>query len=626
MSFTTNLDITKNYPAVIYNGTEGSDVYHEDHEVDGVMYRAANAFFNELLPTPAWQQIDTGQPSYALFQNTDGSTGYLYMPAGSPNWSAWQGAGQPVTYYAVNYGLTSGDMTGGTNTPALNAAVTALIAAGGGTLSIPAGTYFVNGRINIAGSAAAGIIIAGVSGQTTLVQLNGYDIFDVTGMNADQGVRFRDLFLKYASMTVTSTLCAINVVDSNFVTCEGVYFSNCPTAFQTDLDCEFCGLVNCWINYDLRDNDDNAVDNQTMISLSGAESFVANCVLHQQPLDSTPRGPTNCTGILLTSNTGARFISDSHIDAFAVGIQITHSVDAVYCSNLKIDAYQNAVTITPSSAPVYTVHFSSCTFGCVAGATSPTSGVLINSSGADVAGIYFTNCVAFGWGSAGIEIDGGENIVITGGQYSSNGQYSPNTYLSAGIAITGGSQVTISGADCSGVNKYYNPGSPAQPYGIAISNTVADVSNVIIDGCNVIANHTNGIIVAQLGSFTLDHVLISNCNARGYSSYSSAINISGASTDLTNVHVTNCAGYNDAGKVFTPAITSGSTFYPYTFGYWGPVECYIANGASTTISSITIDGTVIPLKLGSFLLVPGESASISWTPLSLAISLVAIGK
>ena len=163
--------------------------------------------------------------------------------------------------------------------------------------------------------------------------------------------------------------------------------------------------------------------------------------------------------------------------------------------------------------------------------------------------------MAFGWGSAGIEIDGGENIVITGGQYSSNGQYSPNTYLSAGIAITGGSQVTISGADCSGVNKYYNPGSPAQPYGIAISNTVADVSNVIIDGCNVIANHTNGIIVAQLGSFTFDNIYYFQLQRRRISSYSSAINISGASTDLTNVHVTNCAGYNDAGKVFTPAGT-----------------------------------------------------------------------
>ena len=624
--FPQDVQSEKNYPSFEYNPGETGAVYHEDREIDGVMYRAANANYNDLHNY--WSQKNTAQASYAIAQNTDGSISYLYMPPGTTGtWTTWQGNDQPVTYYAVNYGLTSGDTTGGTNTPALNAAVTALIAAGGGTLSIPAGTYFINGSINIAGSAAAGIIIAGVSGQTTLVQLNGYDIFDVTGMNADQGVRFRDLFLKYASMTVTSTLCAINVVDSNFVTCEGVYFSNCPTAFQTDLDCEFCGLFNCWINYDLRDNDDNAVDNQTMISLSGAESFVANCVLHQQPLNSTPRGPANCTGILLTSNTGARFISDLHIDAFAVGIQITHSVDAVYCSNLKIDAYQNAVTIMPSSQPVYTVHFSSCTFGCVAGATSPTSGVLINSSEADVAGIYFTNCVAFGWGSAGIEIDGGENIVITGGQYSSNGQYSPNTYLSAGIAIAGGSQVTISGVDCSGVNKYYNPGPPAQPYGIAISSTVADVSNVIIDGCNVIANHTNGIIVAQLGSFTLDHVLISNCNANGYSSYSSAVNISSATPALlTNVKVTNCAGYNDQGKVFTPVISSGTTFYSYTFGYWGPVECYIANSLTAVISTITVDGTVIPLKSGSVLLVPGESASIAWTPILFPIDFVVIGK
>jgi hypothetical protein len=479
-------------------------------------------------------------------------------------------------------------------------------------------------------SAGEGIIIEGVSGQTTLRQLSASDIFDVSGINADQGVRFRDLFLQYAPMAVSSPLNAISVVDSNCVSCERVFFSNCPTAFQTDNNSEFCGLLNCWIDYDLRDNDDDAVGDQTMIILNGAEGFVTHCVLNQKSVNDTPVGPTNCTAILLTSDTGGRFISDSHISYFAVGIQIKNSVVGVYCSNLKIDAYQNAVIIMPSSGPVYTVHFSSCTFGCTMGAASPTSGVLINSNDADIAGIYFTNCVAFGWENAGIEIDGGENIVITGGQYSSNGQNPSVTYLSAGIAIAGGAQVTISGVDCSGVNKYWNankaPAPPAQPYGIAISNTLADISNAVIDGCSVIANSVNGIIVAQLGSFTLDHVLISNCNASAYSSYASAVNISGSSSDLTNVHVTNCAGYNDAGKVFSPAITSGSTFYPYSFGYWGPVECYIANGAASTISSITIDGTVIPLKAGSVLLVPGESASISWTPTILPIGFVVIGK
>ena len=100
----------------------------------------------------------------------------------------------------------------------------------------------------------------------------------------------------------------------------------------------------------------------------------------------------------------------------------------------------------------------------------------------------------------------------------------------------------------------------------------------------------------------------------------------GPVVNLSTVEITNCAGYNDQGKVFTPALTSGSTFYPYNLGYWGPIEFYIANGSATIISSITVDGTVIPLKSGSVLLVPGESASITWTPTFLGIDIVAIGK
>ena len=293
-------------------------------------------------------------------------------------------------------------------------------------------------------------------------------------------------------------------MDSNFVTCEGVYFSNLPTAFQTDLDCEFCGLFNCWINYDLRDNDDNAVDNQTMISLSGAESFVANCVLHQQPLNSTPRGPANCTGILLTSNTGARFISDLHIDAFAVGIQITHSVDAVYCSNLKIDAYQNAVAIMPSSQPVYTVHFSSCTFGCVAGERPRPPGLRSGRTFELEADrrrylLHLIRGLRMGqrwdrdrrwWGRRNHR----ESSVRSNGPVlplifyiSALVSLSPVDRKSQSLALT--AQVSIN---------IITRGLRLNHCGIAISSTVADVSNVIIDGCNVIAeHHTNGLIITS---------------------------------------------------------------------------------------------------------------------------------
>lgn len=54
MSFTTNIQIQKTYPAAVYEpdtSVETDGVWHEDHEIDGVMYRAANATFDEMLGT-----------------------------------------------------------------------------------------------------------------------------------------------------------------------------------------------------------------------------------------------------------------------------------------------------------------------------------------------------------------------------------------------------------------------------------------------------------------------------------------------------------------------------------------------------------------------------------------------
>jgi hypothetical protein len=232
----------------------------------------------------------------------------------------------------------------------------------------------------------------------------------------------------------------------------------------------------------------------------------------------------------------------------------------------------------------------------------------------------------YGFGAAGIEIDSGQNIVISGGQYSSNGQSPPDgqAYLAAGIEVLGGEDITITGADCSGVNGAWSSvvaGATEQAYGIAVGEGASDV---LIVGCNLTGNLTNGLYVFELDEVTPFNVYVRDCDATGYSAWNVAINI--AST-ATLVQVTNCAGYNDQHVTLTttPPV-SGVTFYPYSFGYRGPIEFYTIQPTGATITAIEIDGTNVQLKSGSFLLVPGESASISWTPTILTINFVAIGK
>jgi parallel beta-helix repeat protein len=209
----------------------------------------------------------------------------------------------------------------------------------------------------------------------------------------------------------------------------------------------------------------------------------------------------------------------------------------------------------------------------------------------------------------GIYVDSGaSNIVINGCDLRENADY--------GIVVNAASDVVISGCDLSN-NAVGGVGA-----GVQVNEGASDV---VIDSCDVTNNGTNGIQV-NATSGAVSGVYIRNCNATGYSGYNTAIYVDATGTNASTVEVTNCAGYNDKGKVFTPVITSGTTFYPYQFGYWGPVECYIGNGVGAVIASITVDGTLTPLKSGSVFLVPGESASIVWSNPTFPLDFIVAGK
>jgi parallel beta-helix repeat protein len=345
-----------------------------------------------------------------------------------------------------------------------------------------------------------------------------------------------------------------------------------------------------------------------------------------------------------------------------------------------------ALTIRPQSAnqEIGQITFVACAFEPAHNVditSTVGAGITIDANGSFIDTIRFVSCYSARWNGPGMSIGvpGGsgtlQNIEIQGGMYSGN-NYNPDSpgLYPYGVAIFGPANgVRIVGTSCIGqyrdITHATSMESPQQDIGIYVDSGASDIiingcdlrenadqgilvnaasdvvitgcdlsdngdqgvlvndgaSGVIIDACDVTNNGTNGIKVdATSGAVT--GVYIRNCNASGYSSYNIAIYVDATGTNASTVEITNCAGYNDQGKVFTPAIISGTTFHPYTFGYWGPIECYIANGTGTTVSSITIDGTIIPLKSGSFLLVPGESASIVWTPTLLTVNFVAIGK
>jgi parallel beta-helix repeat protein len=346
-----------------------------------------------------------------------------------------------------------------------------------------------------------------------------------------------------------------------------------------------------------------------------------------------------------------------------------------------------ALTIQPQNTNVQIgqLTFVGCTFepGDSPDITSSGPGIIIDAKGAFIDTVRFVSCYSARWTGPGMSIgvpDGTgtlQNIEVLGGMYSGNNLGSGPSY---GIAVYApASAVRIVGTSCVGKYQYITQGTSAESnqqevgiyvdsgasnivingcdlrenadYGIVVnaasdvlisgcdlsSNAVgssgagvqvnAGATNVVIDSCDVTNNGTNGIqVVATSGAVT--GVYIRNCNASGYSSYGVAIYVDATGTNAATVEITNCAGYNDRGVTLTSTPpTSTVTFYPYTFGYWGPIEFYtIAEALGSSISAIVIDGTNVNLKSGSFLLVPGEHAAITWTAGIANIAFIAIGK
>lgn len=255
-----------------------------------------------------------------------------------------------------------------------------------------------------------------------------------------------------------------------------------------------------------------------------------------------------------------------------------------FFSNVHCESGVYGVYIVPSSSSekIYQVFFNNCEFFRTQFSTSLTAGVYIDTNhgvNKNVSDIFFNNCMCHDWLGPGIQINSGQDIVITGGRYGSNATGSGMS-TSGGIAVSGGAErVSIIGADCSGQIPSYNsqpPGSSLQPYGISVTGAVVSMQ---IRGCNLTNSGTGPLYVPT----------------------------SGTPLDL---RVTDCVGYNDiATPVTSTAPASGLTFNGASYYYYGPVAFYVWGGTGTLV---TIDGHTTPFVSGGFTLGLGETAVITY--------------
>jgi parallel beta-helix repeat protein len=526
------------------------------------------------------------------------------------------------------------------------------------------------------------LLICGTGIGTTLqMSVAGGTLFQI---NSSSYVAFQDLTIEYVisgefggqgtafdfSTAGTGTSEGYKLFRVNILNCQaGVFFENGVT---------ISSMLQCNVTYDVR-YPVMSLLSPVGVNTSGAQTIIDQCTF--TCINNNPYA----TGILIGGTSDPR-VTNSTISGFATGILvsgITHQ-DAhnASFSSLEIDATGTCISI---GSDTYDVDFTNCNCQPTAGSSPTVPGILLQTdTNGNLDTVRFTACSVSGYSTYGLEIMGGQNIQINGGNYSGNGtagiaitaaateiqiegascvgpSYAGSTsptLQSYGIYITAGSDIQLVGVNCSGngtssespngIGVYVN-GSVAdvrivgaicngpvlgessaitQEYGIY----VGDATGVVIEGCSLTSNTQYGVFLTGVTDVTVSscdlyyssitpsvggiyliggtsgstNVFVRGCNISGYGSYTSAFDAITSST-LTNVQVTNCAGYNDQQVRLAHTSPGSGSFNGVTYQYFGPVAFYVT-GSSLVI---LVDTHNTHLSGGSFSLNPGESAQIS---------------
>lgn len=455
--------------------------------------------------------------------------------------------------------------SGAANVAALQAAVNTAIAAGGGTVFIPAGVYQMTGTVTINGnSAQPGLIISGASTGTQLFQqISNNDIFQISGFGTNNGAgcHIRNIWFQHPDNT-SGTGIAIHLTGS----CQGVdayecIFNHCPQAFVSDANEGLqSGLRSCIIIQNKYSN-----PNVGQVQLGGTQMFVDTCLFRQNS-SSAAGGPANNIGIMTNGGNSCR-ITNCQISAFDYGILIGGGTSArIWISNVQTETLVNGITIQPtaSNKTIDGVYVANCDVKAANNSSSTSAnGVYIDTNGGvagNVQNINFTGCSVYGWNSSGYFINCAQDVNIVGGFISSNGLSPVSTLLGCGITVGSAGQahtathINVASVDMDGL---YNFVTGTQPYAFGVYGG----NNLQVTSCDLTNQGTGVLFGSSLIAFP-------------------------------NISIQSSRGYNDIGtSVSNSGISSGVQFTPASLGYYGPLTIYFS-GSNTGMVAVLGAGSV----------------------------------
>jgi hypothetical protein len=452
------------------------------------------------------------------------------------------------------------------------------------------------------------------------------------------GITFEDLELSYPNISTTETWTAIHTLPSLYNPAKGgaenlrlnrVILSDCPIGLWLEVALE-ASVTDCRIEYNGNVGTGIILGNGAASGQQGSakEVWIAGCVF----IGNEDKHPGS-TALMILGCDHAR-VTDVRIDTFSYGIMIvpgpsSKGANAIHLSFTDVNVYVGldasgnmgtAVKIQPQSSDqqIGQVVFTGCTFEPGAKADPGAGailgpGVLVDATHGVIDGVRFVSCYACRWPGPGLKIMGGaQNIEVVGGMYSGNFLKLATTQP-YGIYVGQANGVRINGASCIGTYTWVQltgQSTPrAQNVGIYVDEEAQDV---IIDGCDLRGNGTNGVVVNGT-SGAVKGVYVRNCNVTGYASPTTAISVSGSAANLTDIEVTNCAGYNDQGVIVHAAISPppSGTFHNTTFNYYGPIQ--VSVWSTNTTLRLTLQGVATQLASGTFTLGSNMSGAITYS-------------
>lgn len=518
---------------------------------------------------------------------------------------------------------------------------------------------------SIAGVEGTPLLIMRTGPGTTLVmQTAGATLFSVDS----PFTVFQDLTVVDASMSETSAGTAFDFVSGGGSAGYKLFRLNIvdfPKAVVVENQVLAVNLLQCSISYDAGYSGADCV----AITTSGAQTNVEACSLvfamsgvnaytgikivassYARVTDTQISGFG--TGILL----GAGGSGTARRGGFK-GLDVDATDTCVKINGATYDVGFVSCSFTPTNSP-------SPGAAVIVGMSGGNNG--------DYDTIRFTGCTAEGFATYGIQINCGQNLQINGGSYSGNGTAgiaivgaatevqitgancigaAPGATQQYGIYIAVGQDLQIVGANCSG-NAFAGIaidgataaavlgvrvvgaicengvlGGASQQYGVhvaggsgvlidgsALTNNalygvyLGNVENVTVSACDVYSSATGakGVFVGPPAETMASDIFIRGCDGALFASYPTFLTVTGA---VTNLQVTDCAGYNDLGDTILAngASAPSGGFNGVTYGYYGPTAFYLV----ATGSTVTIDGHNTHLSSGGFTLALGETAQIS---------------